>query len=1463
MLPHLSKKKLIHFLFLITVFFSINSVYSQTDDCDDTPGGELTVNSTCTSTPFDSTNNTDYWNSATGCSSSDVDDVWGWFDAISTSTTITYTPAANRDAILHLFTGTCSTTMTALSCSNIGANGVTETITYTTTPGTRYRVRVQRNGSSNNMTGDICVVDATTPSTNFTCATATSLPCGTSSLAGTTVGSPGTAANGSGCTMSDFGAWYTFVGDGQQTTITSVANSGFDHEMAISSGSCGSLTSIACRDVGLSGGTESYTFITNSGTTYYVYIAYYGTTGTSTDTGDFNISRTCTPVTSPTNDDCSGAISVTVNPDASCGSTTSGSISFATDSGVAGSGCGGTDDDDVWYSFVATNTTHLIELLNVSGSTTDLYHAVYNGTCGSLGAAILCSDPNSSTVTGLTPGNTYFIQIYSWTSTTGQTTTFDVCVGTPPPPPSNDECSGAISLTVNPDLSCGTTTSGSVASATDSGITGSGCGGTDDDDVWFSFVATNTTHHVDLINVTGSTTDLYHAVYDGSAGCGSLGAAISCSDPNSSTLTGLTPGNTYYVQVYSWSSTAGQTTSFDVCIGTPCNGTGPGTGTTTLGCPSVISGGLGLSGADPAPINCTAMSTCVDLEATYLDLGDTSTYTVTSIPYSPPYQFNCLANPVSVNTDDVWSPAVNLPFDFCFFGNTYNQCTIGSNGILSFDMANAGTSSGYSFSNDLPSTTGALFANSIYGVYHDINPGVGGEVGWELITLNTGCRALVASWSDVPLFGDNTQFYTGMMVLYENTNVIEVYIQNKPNDPGNWNDNNAIVGIQDAAGTTAVVAPNRNGLDADWTATNEAWRFTPNGTSITSLTWYEGSGTSGTIVGTSDTINVCPSSTTTYTAAITYTLCDGSTLVETEETTVTINGSKVWNGSVNTDWDNDNNWTPTGKPTATDCVVIPNTGNNPIISGAGYNGLGLNMDIQNNASLTVDSNNSVSITDWININATGELVLDNAASLIQTNNIANTGTGNMLMDRDVNIRKLDYVYWSSPVTSFPSSSISPGSPTNLIWKWTPTVGGNGIGNSGDWVNGDENMTIGKGYIVRGPSAYTTTLQNFTATFTGTPNNGNITVPINRGSYTSIVPYQVCASCTPATNLDDNWNLVGNPYPSAISAIDFLTLNTNIDGYIKLWTHGTLPSNAIADPFYEDFVSNYTIGDYVTYNSLGLSSGPGIFNGYIAAGQSFFVSMLDSGAASQNLSFNNSLRSNTYDNSQFYRENNSNEKHRIWIDIVSETTSTRALIGYINGATNQKDRMFDAKTDNKLSLNIYSLIEDEMFTIQGRGNNFSNDEVIPLGFQVPSEGIYKIAIGALDGLFESTNQNIFIEDKELNIIYNLKNSPYSFSTTSKINNNRFNLIFKNKHAKDNNVNTENNIWISNNNLLSVHSNNEIIESVRVYDLLGRILASNENNNSKTVTFENIQKNNTGLILEIKLANGSKIFKKTIY
>ena len=209
-----------------------------------------------------------------------------------------------------------------------------------------------------------------------------------------------------------------------------------------------------------------------------------------------------TPATPPANDDCANAIELTVNADETCTTTTPGTIVAATASGEDEASCSGTEDDDVWYSFVATAVSHNIDLLNVANGTTDLYHSVWSGSCGAL-TNLSCSDPNSSTVNGLTIGNTYLLRVYSWTATPGQTSTFDVCIGTPPPPPpapANDECDNVVGLTVNLDYNNGIVTAGTTVGATAS-AQADDVSGTPNTDVWFSFVAIYDAHRVELLNV--------------------------------------------------------------------------------------------------------------------------------------------------------------------------------------------------------------------------------------------------------------------------------------------------------------------------------------------------------------------------------------------------------------------------------------------------------------------------------------------------------------------------------------------------------------------------------------------------------------------------------------------------------------------------------------------------------------------------------------------------------------------------------------------------------------------------------------------------------------------------------------------------------------------------------------------------------------------------------------------------
>ena len=152
--------------------------------------------------------------------------------------------------------------------------------------------------------------------------------------------------------------------------------------------------------------------------------------------------------------------------------------------------------------------------------------------------------------------------------------------------------------------------------------------------------------------------------------------------------------------------------------------------------------------------------------------------------------------------------------------------------------------------------------------------------------------------------------------------------------------------------------------------------------------------------------------------------------------------------------------------------------------------------------------------------------------------------------------------------------------------------------------------------------------------------------------------------------DDNWNLIGNPYPSSIGIDAFLTANTDIDGFVRLWTHNSLPNAVNTGSFYGNFNSNYSASDYITINGAGSTSGPGTLS-VIGGGQSFFVLMNPGLATSSTVLFNNSMRDKLFSNSQFYRATEGVENHRFWLDLVSGTETSRTLISYNRNGNKRK------------------------------------------------------------------------------------------------------------------------------------------------------------------------------------------------
>lgn len=631
---------------------------------------------------------------------------------------------------------------------------------------------------------------------------------------------------------------------------------------------------------------------------------------------------------------------------------------------------------------------------------------------------------------------------------------------------------------------------------------------------------------------------------------------------------------------------------------------------------------------------------------------------------------------------------------------------------------------------------------------------------------------------------------------------------------------------------------------------------------------YEWRNSSNVIVGNLSTL------TTNTPDTYTLTITTGSSCTATDQ--VVVYQKKMWTGAINSDWNTAGNWQPINTPVSTDAVTIPSSANNPIIIGTAN---ACNLNIQANAQVIVNPSSSLVVVNEVIVDPSGSLTIEDKGALVQINNSA-INIGNIRHKRNVSIRRQDYVYWSSPVADLAVSSISPNTNSGFIFKWLPTTVTGQACNFGNWSNANENMVLGKGYIVRGPDNFAIGMaSNFTSTHLGIPNNGNINIPITRGSYTG-PNYNYTngsGSTVTVTTSDDNWNLVGNPYPSAINADSFLTTNTSISGFIKLWTHGTLPSGSQSDPFYSDYAYNYTPADYHTYNLGGSSAGPGTFSGNIASGQGFFVLMNDATPSPGVLNFNNSMRrdasNSPYNNSDFFRNQNiSSEKHRIWLDLINSQNNSniRTLVGYFSEATNENDRLYDAITDEKLNYNFYSLLEQSSdnitLTIQGKAFPFAEEDKIPLGFSVPTNGNYKIAIGALDGIFGNSNQNIYLEDKYLNITHDLKTSPYSFSTNSGRVNDRFILKYTNESLGSSDFDISNNylkVYPSSNNQITVKSSSDKIKDISIYDVLGKKILERKNINSNETFIENILPTTNILLIKVILENNKIEIRKVVY
>jgi len=332
--------------------------------------------------------------------------------------------------------------------------------------------------------------------------------------------------------------FYTFTVPAGETSVKLITggNTGDLVEAALYD-SCGG-TEIACFG---QGNEKVFTGLTG-GNTYTLQVWH----DQGSNQGEFTLG-----LVAPINDDCDGAIDLTVYPlGGLAGNELTATTANATASQYALTSCDGYGTNlDLFYTFTVPAGETDVVVYTGGAAGADIELALYDN-CG--GNEIFCMDNNAiHTIRGLTSGAQYVLQVWHDSFNAGE---FTIGMEVAPPLPANDVCSGAESLTLyDYGQSAGHETQASTTFVSDSGMHPS-CDNTGTNlDLFYKFLLPPNQHRIKILTAGDKGDKIEAAIYDS---CG--GAEIACEGPSGEKIiSGLAGGQEYILQVWHDSFNAG------------------------------------------------------------------------------------------------------------------------------------------------------------------------------------------------------------------------------------------------------------------------------------------------------------------------------------------------------------------------------------------------------------------------------------------------------------------------------------------------------------------------------------------------------------------------------------------------------------------------------------------------------------------------------------------------------------------------------------------------------------------------------------------------------------------------------------------------------------------------------------------------------------------------------------------
>ena len=548
------------------------------------------------------------------------------------------------------------------------------------------------------------------------------------------------------------------------------------------------------------------------------------------------------------------------------------------------------------------------------------------------------------------------------------------------------------------------------------------------------------------------------------------------------------------------------------------------------------------------------------------------------------------------------------------------------------------------------------------------------------------------------------------------------------------------------------------------------------------------------------------------------------------------------------------------------------------------------------------SGNAITVSHYLKLD--GTLDLEGESQLIQMegSDIDPLSSGNLERDQQGTGNTYLYNYWSSPVA--PSSNLdyttsniisnvgfltsgydgnanssSPANADYWIWKYA----NNATNDYSQWqhVRSSGPISAGEGFTMKGPGAGSLE-QNYV--LSGLPNNGDISLAIAAG----------------------NDYLVGNPYPSAIDADEFIKDNLSnleiigyeidgttpiyarnpngniINGTLYFWEHFAVNSHQLAE--YQGGYATYTLmgGALAVNNDTRIdadgSLGTKLPGRYIPVSQGFFVSafadptvVYSEPIVGGNILFKNSQRIFEIEgeNSLFLKSSNtkiktatSNQKkdtrQKIRLMFDSPKGYHRQLLAGVDASSSSGfDIGYDAPLIEDNKEDMFWLFENAEFIIQAV-DHFNVEQILPLGVKINQEGLATIRIDNLENI--SNDLNIFLHDKELNIYHDLKDGYYEVFLTAGKHLERFEITFANNIALSTDTIENDNLQVYFSNekeSIIIHNpTSKLVNSVELYNILGQSIYSLNKKTSENYIEHKTKQIRTGTyIIKIKTDEGT--------